>query len=222
MDIFKNIEEENIIKEENIIEEDRKEKHIIKKTYWEQCQDFIEENRNTFFWLIVVFGIILIMNEKDNHQLPILYGGDEGGNAAAPAAAPEPAAPANNGAGSNNGDGGSNAEGNKNGEGGNNGDKGGNKGGKGRGKKALAAAASAGSSFSRGTGRSANVGDQDYGAFGAANYLLSFKYQISALIQMVAVTVFLIIVVMPPLSILIIGVLSFIMLKPNLKSLFRL
>ena len=188
MDTFKDIEEyktekKNINKfENNKIDEEQ----LIKKNYLQECQDFIEENRNTFFWIIVVFGIILIINEyNDNTELLIQNGGKKINNMLSKIKS------------------GSKKAGEKI-------------------KSGSKKAAIKGLGPSTRTGRSADVADQQTGAFGAANYLLSFKYQISALIQMVAITVFLIIVVMPPLSLLIIAVLSFILLKPNLKSLFRL
>ena len=162
-------------------EVERQEVENRDENYWNKIEKFIEDNRNTFFWIILVAGIILIINQNSN-QSKFQFGGE---TPPAPGPSPGPEASA-----------GLEVDKNK------------------KGKVSKAMSSTKGKSYSATT--------TDEGAYGAANYAMSFKYQISALIQMVAITVFLLIVVLPPLSILIIGALSFIMLKPNLKSLFRL
>lgn len=179
---------DNILQEKKIQEVKRQEEEIQEeeiqkvenKNYWVKLENFIEDNRNTFFWIILVSGIIIIINQYSN-QSNFQYGGQTSSPDATISAAGK--------------------------------DKDSNKRSK---LNALTKAAQA----NRGKSYSATTTDE--GVFGAANYAMSFKYQIGAMIQMVALTVFLLIVVIPPLSILIIAAVSFILLKPNLKSLFRL
>ena len=57
------------------------------KNYWEDVQDFIEENKNTFFWIIIVFGIILILNESGS-EVKIANNMSGGDIPPAPAAPP--------------------------------------------------------------------------------------------------------------------------------------
>lgn len=203
------MENYNILKEAEIEEAEREdieieeieeaERELVKrqevktknKNYWNQIEKFIEDNRNIFFWIILVSGIIIIINQNSN-QFNFQYGGKPNEKTA--------------GAKSSSGSMSISAS-----------ELTGEDGPKKKGKldkiKKIAESTK---------GKSYSVTSTDEGVFGAANYAMSFKYQISSLIQIVALTVFLLIVVLPPLSILIIGTLSFIMLKPNLKSLFRL
>ena len=182
------MKKDNILQEEKIQEVERQEEErqeferqeVENQNYWVKLENFIEDNRNTFFWIILVSGIIIIINQSSN-QSNFQYGGGESSPGSKILAA------------------GKDGESNK--------------------RSKLNALTKAAKSN---RGKSYSATSTDEGVFGAANYAMSFKYQIGAMIQMVALTVFLLIVVIPPLSILIIAAISFILLKPNLKSLFRL
>ena len=57
---------------------------------------------------------------------------------------------------------------------------------------------------------------------GVGNYMLSQKYKISALIQTIAITVLFLMLFVPPLAFAIVVIMSYSLLSPHLKGLFRL
>ena len=68
------MEKYNILEEVERQEVERQEIDNRDDNYWNKIERFIEDNRNTFFWIILVAGIILIINQNSN-QSKFQFGG---------------------------------------------------------------------------------------------------------------------------------------------------